>query len=640
MNIKANNKLGLCLSGGGFRASFYHIGVLAKMAELGILKHVEVISTVSGGSIVGAAYYLLLKELLESKPDTAGDNNEPSLQDSDYVEIVEKLERHFLAAVQKNLRMRTFCNPWKNLKMMLPNYSRSDAIGELYNKYIYSPLINVGNRPIGMTDLIINPKGVPTDTFHPNDTTFGNQSRIHKVPVLVLNATTLNSGHNWCFTATWMGEMPPRNEFFRDMDKKDRYRRVYYKEIESRKEKDFKLGKAVAASAGVPCLFPPLAISNLYLDRRVELVDGGVFDNQGIAGVLCSDSGQLCSDFIVSDASGQSDTTDNPQTSLLKVLMSTTSILTSRVREEMVNSTKNSYTEHVAYMHLTRGLFAKDIEFNNQPLKNKPSPKMKDGIVSCKKEFNVDEDMQRAISKIRTDLDSFTDIEAGCLQANGYQMSESNLLKLPAIYQSKTTLKGQWDFEMYIEKISRKDELIHKHLEVGSNLFFKPVFHLLKSTLSLQQAFTLMLVSLPVLVSLVLMFYGVNYAIQQSFGVNVWQIITDPAVFSQFVSDMALIIYGLMITFAISTVAGKMVKGSGKWMTRIRKIIKSPVSLVGGLAARFLLPVIFSIPILLYLITIDKYLINSIGKVKQRTKSQTEKQKPNIKAKEGVKLVY
>ena len=62
-------RLGLALSGGGFRASFYHIGVLARMAELGMLKHVESISTVSGGSIVGAAYYLLLKELLEHKAD-------------------------------------------------------------------------------------------------------------------------------------------------------------------------------------------------------------------------------------------------------------------------------------------------------------------------------------------------------------------------------------------------------------------------------------------------------------------------------------------------------------------------------------------------------------------------------------------
>lgn len=621
MNIEVNNKLGLCLSGGGFRASFYHVGVLAKMAELGILKHVEVISTVSGGSIVGAAYYLLLKELLESKPDI-GDNNEPGLQDSDYVEIVEKLEHHFLAAVQKNLRMRTFYSPWKNLKMLLPSYSRSDTIGELYDKYIYSSLIDVGDRPIGMRDLIIKPKGVPADKFHPRDKVFGNQSRTHKVPVLVLNATSLNSGHNWCFTASWMGEMPPRNNFFRDMDKKDRYRRVYYTEIESRKEKDFKLGKAVAASAGVPVLFPPLAISNLYLNRRVELVDGGVFDNQGIAGVLCPGLDQLCSDFIVSDASGQSDATDNPKTDFLNVLMNTNSILTSRVREEMVNSTKESYPEHVAYIHLTRGLFAKNIEFNNKPSKDEPSPKMKADIVSCKEEFDVDEDMQWAMSKIRTDLDSFTDIEAGCLQADGYQMSESRLLKLPEIYQSKRKLKGKWGFETYIKKISHKDELTHKHLEVGSNMFFKPLFHLFKSTLNLRQYFTLILVSLPVLALLAVIFYGIDYGVQQYFNISVWRIITDQATFSQFVSDIAPIIYGLIITFVISIVASKMVKGCGKWVTLIRKSIQSPVSLVVGFVMRFLLPVIFSIPIRLYLSTIDKYLINSIGKNGSDQKNQ------------------
>lgn len=38
-------KLGLALSGGGHRADFFHIGVLAKLAEHGLLRRVEVIST-------------------------------------------------------------------------------------------------------------------------------------------------------------------------------------------------------------------------------------------------------------------------------------------------------------------------------------------------------------------------------------------------------------------------------------------------------------------------------------------------------------------------------------------------------------------------------------------------------------------
>ena len=49
-----DQKLGLALSGGGFRASLFHIGVLARMAELDLLRHVGVLSTVSGGSIIGA----------------------------------------------------------------------------------------------------------------------------------------------------------------------------------------------------------------------------------------------------------------------------------------------------------------------------------------------------------------------------------------------------------------------------------------------------------------------------------------------------------------------------------------------------------------------------------------------------------
>ncbi|MCP5188758.1 MAG: hypothetical protein H6991_13405, partial [Pseudomonadales bacterium] len=35
-------KLGLALSGGGFRAALFHIGVLARLAECDLLRHVAV----------------------------------------------------------------------------------------------------------------------------------------------------------------------------------------------------------------------------------------------------------------------------------------------------------------------------------------------------------------------------------------------------------------------------------------------------------------------------------------------------------------------------------------------------------------------------------------------------------------------
>ena len=43
------NKIGLALSGGGYRAAAYHVGTLRALRYLGLLDKVDVISSVSGG---------------------------------------------------------------------------------------------------------------------------------------------------------------------------------------------------------------------------------------------------------------------------------------------------------------------------------------------------------------------------------------------------------------------------------------------------------------------------------------------------------------------------------------------------------------------------------------------------------------
>src|SRR5437764_6480169 len=47
-------KLGLALSGGGFRASLYHLGLVRFLRDAGILSQVTHITSVSGGSIMAA----------------------------------------------------------------------------------------------------------------------------------------------------------------------------------------------------------------------------------------------------------------------------------------------------------------------------------------------------------------------------------------------------------------------------------------------------------------------------------------------------------------------------------------------------------------------------------------------------------
>jgi NTE family protein len=56
VTIKINGhekRIGLALSGGGFRAAGFHLGVMRELQRLGILPTLDLVSCVSGGSIAG-----------------------------------------------------------------------------------------------------------------------------------------------------------------------------------------------------------------------------------------------------------------------------------------------------------------------------------------------------------------------------------------------------------------------------------------------------------------------------------------------------------------------------------------------------------------------------------------------------------
>jgi NTE family protein len=54
----APKRIGLALSGGGFRAAAFHLGVMRQLDGAGLLSKIDLISCVSGGSIAGAALAL------------------------------------------------------------------------------------------------------------------------------------------------------------------------------------------------------------------------------------------------------------------------------------------------------------------------------------------------------------------------------------------------------------------------------------------------------------------------------------------------------------------------------------------------------------------------------------------------------
>ncbi|MGG3647144.1 patatin-like phospholipase family protein [Bacillus wiedmannii] len=465
MKEENNKKLGLALSGGGFRASFYHIGVLARLADLGLLRSVEIISTVSGGSIIGALYYLHLKKLLEEKRDV-------EIKDEDYQKIVAKIEVDFLKAIQKNLRLRTFLNPIKNIKMILPNYSRSDHIGELYDKFLYRKVLDANNtQPIKMKELIIKPC-CESNSFHPLK---DNKNRSAKVPILLINATILNNGHNWCFSASDMGETQI-DQFRKKFDKNFRLKKITsYEDIY--KHEDFELGLAVAASACVPGIFAPLAISDLYDEKvRLQLVDGGVHDNQGIRGLL--DKRLNCTHFILSDASAQLKDEREPNVQISNVIKRSNGILADNLREQQLSNIIKEHSDNVALLHLKKGLPVKEVSYFNERHNLKEESKLYYTEQPCET-FGVNTDVQNLLSGIRTDLDSFSEVEAFSLMLNGYKISQYELDKVNIKnFVTNTALKEErYQFFKIDSWISSPvmDSYYKNLLETASKRFFKAI---------------------------------------------------------------------------------------------------------------------------------------------------------------------
>jgi predicted acylesterase/phospholipase RssA len=465
-------KVGLALSGGGFRASFYHLGVLARLAEVDALRHIDVLSTVSGGSIVGAHYYLLLRRLLEEKENPTRD---------EYIDLVERLQQQFCLGVNKNLRMRGLSNPSVTLKLLLKrNYTRSNRMAELYDEQLFAQTDEGGDTRFPLASLRIRPQG-ESDSFNPR---FSNWRRSARVPALLINATCLNTGHSWHFTANWMGEPPEL--IGSTVDKNERLRRVPYQKAPG--YESLSLGFAVAASACVPGIFEPLRLPGLYPGRLVRLVDGGVHDNQGVDALV----GQGCDFILCSDGSGQVGDEMRPSNGPVGTPKRSMNILMKRVREaehaDIADRVISGTRRGLLFVHLKSELPVDDINWVrcDDPTQNQAREPLS---------YGIDHEIQRRLSDIRTDLDSFSEVEAYALMTSGYAMTRAELERLNKELTSRgdtypwggfdvtaPTERTRWRFLRLDAKMAvtpdandivRKD--LGTQLRVGQSLFFKQI---------------------------------------------------------------------------------------------------------------------------------------------------------------------
>ena len=377
-NIFEIKKIGLALSGGGFRASLFHLGTLSALAEANKLKDISVISTVSGGSIIGVLYYLKVKNLLESKKDE-------DIINKDYIKLIDELIEEFLEIITaKNIRNEVFLD----LKIYFTSLTRTQKIAKLYDKYFYSKY-NVKF----LKDLLIIPKG--EKKFNPH---FHNFKRKNKVPILVINTTNLNNGHNFQFHATKMGEV--KSEY-------DKNFRVSFLRSGCEVYDNFLISEAVAASSAVPGIFPALKVK--LQDTQLNLVDGGVYENIGLNALFSENVDEI----IVSDGGYEMDNikklsfTYNLKTlGLFKYLKRTVDVL--------MDVNKDFVYEKIIQDKLLNILANSRKEFE----------------VDCNnKKYNENITFEELFTKIRTDLDKFSSYEAYAIIYFGYKNMKETLKK-------------------------------------------------------------------------------------------------------------------------------------------------------------------------------------------------------------------
>ncbi len=274
-NQSPKHRIGLALSGGGYRAAAFHLGTLRALHKLRILDKVEVLSTVSGGSIVGADYVLSLS----------------SARYPDFEQrFIEKLKESVVSQV---LASFTFIKVLVGAALWLGAIIAMQFT--LYPWVSWIVLI-VGILLFVKYQFRILPISTIIEGVY--DRIFFNGRALRYLPdkpVIAINSTNVETGRQFTFSKNRMGDST--------YDHPEHGDPIKFKPTE------FPVSRAVMASSCVPFAFSPVPIAEQYFVNagdfhRVHplLIDGGVYDNQGMHKLTFDGSGYSCDVVITSDA--------------------------------------------------------------------------------------------------------------------------------------------------------------------------------------------------------------------------------------------------------------------------------------------------------------------------------------------------
>lgn len=244
--------IGLCLSGGGFRAMLFHVGAVWRLNELGLLGRLDRVSSVSGGSITAGVLGMNWKKL-DIRPDQAVPR--------------DRFEKHFVAPL-RGLADHTLDLRAVGWGTLLPGVTISDKIIAAYRKHLF--------RDATLQDL--------PDT-----------------PRFVINATNVQSGALWRFMKPYMrdyrvGEVKKPRVSLAECVAASSAFPPFLSPVSIELDP-----QGFTPNSGMDLQFPPFT-------SEVVLTDGGVYDNLGLETVW-----KRYRTVLVSDGGGKMDAEAEPQ---------------------------------------------------------------------------------------------------------------------------------------------------------------------------------------------------------------------------------------------------------------------------------------------------------------------------------------
>jgi len=294
---------GLALSGGGYRASLFHIGALGRLNELGWLPKLDEIASVSGGSITSAYLGLRWKDL-----DFDGDGVARSFEDV----FVSPLRKMCSTTIDVGAILGGLGNPVGTLAGRVDAKSLIDATVDGIGRFLPKVVVDGAMKPFGrLLGAGADAAAGAFDAFNPLPSPSENLINAYKRllfgkatlqdlpdprekgnPRFTIYATSLQSGVSFRMARDYMADY--------------RLGKVDKPELE--------LATAVAASSAFPPFFAPVEVhvgdkwesfesgkgdlaDREELKRDLDLGDGAIYDNLGLERIW-----RKCSTVLVSDA--------------------------------------------------------------------------------------------------------------------------------------------------------------------------------------------------------------------------------------------------------------------------------------------------------------------------------------------------